>query len=249
MRPLIVIPARLAATRLPNKPLALIEGEPMIVHVWRRAVEADVAPVIVAAGDVEIVEAVKAAGGEAVLTDPALPSGTDRVHAAAAIVDRDRSYDVVINVQGDLPLVEPVTIGASLVPLADPSIAIGTVAALLDPPEDKAKDSVVKIAVSPIPKGGFGRALYFTRGLAPYGAGPDYHHIGIYAFRRGALDRFVTLPPSALELRERLEQLRAMEDGMQIGVALVETVPASVDTPDDLDLVRRMAKARGGARG
>lgn len=243
MPALIVIPARLSATRLPNKPLAMIGDAPMIVHVWRRAVQAGAGPVIVAAGDQAIVDAVKAAGGEAVMTDPALPSGSDRVHAAAEIYDPKGDFDVVVNVQGDLPTLEPKLVAASLLPLADPGIDIATVVARITIPEELNDAAVVKAALSLAPGATVGPALYFSRNLIPSGPGDHYHHIGIYAFRRAALRRFMTLQPTILEVRERLEQLRAIENGMRMGAALVDTIPLGVDTPADLERARRLLGA------
>lgn len=240
MPALVVIPARLAATRLPNKPLAMIGDAPMIVHVWRRAVQAGAGPVIVAAGDRDIADAIKAAGGEAVLTDPALPSGSDRVHAAAEIYDPQGKFDVVVNVQGDLPTLEPKLVAASVTPLADPDIDIATVVARITIPEELNDNAVVKAALSLEPGASVGPALYFSRNLIPSGPGDHYHHIGIYAFRRAALRRFVTLKPTVLELRERLEQLRAIENGMRMAAALVDTIPLGVDTPADLERARRL---------
>ena len=233
-RPIIVIPSRLAATRLPDKPLLEIGGIPLIVHVWRHAVEADVGRVVVACGDRPIADAIAAAGGEAVLTDPDLPSGSDRVHAAVGLVDPERNHDVVLNLQGDLPTLDPTVIRAVLGLLADPAVDIGTVAAPVLSAAAAADPNVVKAVVEADDDRAAGRALYFTRATAPSGAGRLLHHIGIYAFRRPALERFVALPPSVLERRERLEQLRALADGMRIDVAVVDTVPIEVNTPDDL---------------
>lgn len=243
MPALIVIPARLAATRLPNKPLAMIGDAPMIVHVWRRAVQANAGPVIVAAGDQAIADAIKAAGGEAVMTDPALPSGSDRVHAAAEAYDPQGKFDVVVNVQGDLPTLEPKLVAASVTPLANPAIDIATVVARITIPEELTDTAVVKAALSLEPGASIGPALYFSRNLIPSGPGDHYHHIGIYAFRRAALRRFVTLKPTVLELRERLEQLRAIENGMRMAAALVDTIPLGVDTPADLERARRLLGA------
>lgn len=240
MPALIVIPARLAATRLPNKPLAMIGDAPMIVHVWRRAVQAKAGPVIVAAGDQEIVDAIKAAGGDAVMTDPALPSGSDRVHAAAEIFDSQGKFDIVVNVQGDLPTLEPKLVSASVTPLANPAIDIATVVARITLEEELTDTAVVKAALSLEPGATVGPALYFSRNLIPSGPGDHYHHIGIYAFRRAALRKFVTLKPTVLELRERLEQLRAIENGMRMAAALVDTIPLGVDTQADLDRARRL---------
>ncbi|MBM3488628.1 MAG: 3-deoxy-manno-octulosonate cytidylyltransferase [Alphaproteobacteria bacterium] len=239
-RPIVVIPARLAATRLPDKPLADIHGVPMIVHVLRRAVEADVGPILVAAGDAAIVEAVAAAGGHAVLTDPALPSGSDRVHAALERIDPGRRHDVVVNLQGDLPTIDPALIRAALAPLDDPAVDIATLAAAIGEARERTDPNVVKAVIALAPGARIGRALYFSRATVPSGDGPLYHHIGLYAFRRAALARFVALPQGALERRERLEQLRALENGMRIDVACVDTVPLGVDTSADLDRARAM---------
>lgn len=238
--PIVVIPARLGSTRLPDKPLADILGEPMIVHVWRRAIEAEIGPVVVAAGEASIVEAVVKAGGTAVLTDPDLPSGSDRIHQALDRFDPDKAHDAVINIQGDLPTIEPVPIRAALALLSDPDVDIGTLAAEITRAEERDNPNVVKAVFACAPGTRQGRALYFTRATAPSGDGPLYHHIGLYTYRRDALERFVALPPGILEQRERLEQLRALEAGMRIDVALVDTVPLGVDTPADLDRARAM---------
>lgn len=245
MQVITVIPARLGSTRLPDKVLADIAGQPMIVQVWRRAMEADTGPVLVAAGEAAIVEAVRAAGGEAVLTDPNLPSGSDRIHAALTARDPDGRYDVVVNVQGDLPTLDPGLIRAALAPLAaDPAVDIATLAAEIVREEERDNPNVVK-AVAPLTaERRIARALTFTRATAPWGDGPLYHHIGLYAYRRAALERFVALPPGVLERREKLEQLRALEAGMRIDVAAVETVPLGVDTPADLDRARAILTAR-----
>lgn len=240
LRPVVVIPARLASTRLPGKPLADIHGEPMIVHVWRRAVAAAIGPVVVAAAEPEIAEAVRRAGGEAVLTRPDHPSGSDRIHEAVARLDPDGRFDVVVNVQGDLPAIAPETIRAVLAPLADPAVDIATLAVAIRDPEERTSPSVVKAVVELAPGAARGRALYFTRVAAPWGEGDLYHHIGLYAYRRAALARFVALPPGALEQRERLEQLRALAHGLRIDVAIVDAVPLGVDTPADLDRARRL---------
>ena len=236
---IVLIPARMAATRLPDKPLADIHGEAMIVHVWRRAMEADIGPVVVACDDETIAAAVRAAGGTAVLTRTDHASGSDRIHEAVLKVDPDRRYDVVLNVQGDLPTIEPQAIRACFAPLADPEVDIATIAAEIIREEEKTEPSVVKVVGTPIGPDRL-RALYFTRATAPTGPGPLYHHIGLYAYRRTALDRFVALPPATLERREKLEQLRALEAGMRIDVALVTTVPLGVDTPGDLERARQM---------
>lgn len=237
---LIVIPSRLKATRLPNKPLAMIGDAPMIVHVWRRAVAAKAGPVIVACGDQEIADVIRKAGGEAVMTDPGLPSGSDRVHAAAESYDPQSKFDVVVNVQGDLPTLDPAIVAASIEPLTHPQFDIGTPVALITKPEELTDNAVVKPAVVFKPGEKIAAALYFSRNLIPSGEGPHYHHIGVYSFRRDALRKFVALAPTGLELRERLEQLRAIEHGMRIGAVLVNTIPLGVDTPADLERARKL---------
>jgi 3-deoxy-manno-octulosonate cytidylyltransferase (CMP-KDO synthetase) len=240
MNPILLIPARLASTRLPAKPLADIGGVPMIVRVLRQAEAAGLGPVAVAAGEAEIAAAVKAAGGQAVLTDPDLPSGSDRIHAALEKLDPERRHDVVINLQGDLPALDPAQIRAVASALADNGTDIATLAAEIVDPAECDNPSVVKAVVAWDRDGKRGRALYFTRATAPTGEGPLFHHVGIYAYRRDALTRFVGLPPSPLERREKLEQLRALEANMSIAVARVDSVPLSVDTPADLERARKI---------
>jgi len=247
--PIVLIPSRLASTRLPDKPLADIHGMPMIVHVWRRAVEAGLGPVVVAAAEPAIAAAVEAAGGRALLTDPGHPSGSDRIHEALTALDPGRRHDAVINLQGDLPTIDPAAIRAALATLDDPAVDIGTIAAEITRAEERHEPSVVKAAWSPDPGTGRGRALYFSRSPIPW-PGPDdalplYHHIGLYAYRRAALERFVALPPAPLEQRERLEQLRALEAGLRIDVALVDSVPLGVDTPADLERARLLLAPAG----
>ncbi|WP_294539451.1 3-deoxy-manno-octulosonate cytidylyltransferase [uncultured Rhodoblastus sp.] len=241
--PIVVIPARLASTRLPNKPLAEIAGAPMIVQVWRRAVEAGVGPVLVAADSAAIAEAVQAAGGEAVLTDPGLPSGSDRICAALRLFDPERRFDVVVNLQGDLPTIEPDSVRAALLPLQDEAVDIATLAARISREEERDDPNVVKAVGARLGPTRL-RALYFTRATAPWGEGDLYHHIGLYAYRRAALERFVALPPSDLERREKLEQLRALEAGMRIDVEIVEAAPLGVDTPRDLERARKILESR-----
>ncbi|RDI59401.1 3-deoxy-manno-octulosonate cytidylyltransferase [Microvirga subterranea] len=241
--PLVLIPARLSATRLPNKPLADIAGEPMIVHVWRRAVEAGIGPVAVATDAPGIAEAVARAGGTAVMTRDDHPSGSDRIFEAVEKLDPEGRHDVVVNVQGDLPTVDPVAIAASVTPLADPSVDIATLVAVIRRDEERTNPNVVKMVGSEVSPGRF-RALYFTRATAPYGEGPLYHHIGLYAYRRRALQRFIGLSPSLLEQRERLEQLRALEAGMRIDAVVVDDTPLGVDTPEDLERARAIIAAR-----
>jgi 3-deoxy-manno-octulosonate cytidylyltransferase (CMP-KDO synthetase) len=235
----VLIPARMAASRLPGKPLADIHGAPMIVHVWRRAIEAAIGRVAVATDDPRIAEAVEAAGGEAVMTGADHLNGTSRINEALARLDPGGTIDTVVNVQGDLPTVAPDTIRAALAALADPAVDIATVAAEIVRAEERDNPAVVKVVGTPSAPGLL-RALYFTRATAPWGEGPLYHHIGLYAYRRDVLARYVALPPSPLELRERLEQLRALEAGMRIEVGIVDAVPLGVDTPDELERARRM---------
>lgn len=240
MNPILLIPARLASTRLPAKPLADIGGVPMIVRVLRQAEAAGLGPVAVAAGEAEIAAAVEAAGGRAVLTDPGLPSGSDRIHAALEELDPGRRHDVVINLQGDLPALDPAQIRAVAAALADSGADIATLAAEIVDPAERDNPSVVKAVVAWDRDAKRGRALYFTRATAPAGEGPLFHHVGIYAYRRDALTRFVGLPPSPLEVREKLEQLRALEANMSIAVARVDSVPLSVDTQADLERARKI---------
>jgi 3-deoxy-manno-octulosonate cytidylyltransferase (CMP-KDO synthetase) len=241
--PIIVIPARMASTRLPGKPLANICGEPMIVHVWRRASRANVGPVLVACAEVEIAAVMRAAGGQAILTQPDHASGSDRIFEALTRYDPDGRYDVVINLQGDLPTLDPEIVPMALLPLADGAVDIATLVARIGDPAEIADTNVVKAVVSLAPEASFGRALYFSRATVPWGEGPLFHHIGLYAYRREALARFVALPPGVLEKRERLEQLRALENGMRIDAALVETAPLGVDTQAELDRARAMVAA------
>lgn len=238
--PMIVIPARMAATRLPGKPLAAIGGRPMVLHVLDRAREAGIGPVVVACAEREIAAIVEAAGGRAVLTAPELPSGSDRVHAALGIVDPDRRHDVVVNLQGDLPTISAADIAAVLRPLADPACDIATLVAPIESEEEGARSSVVKAACVFAPGADTAHVAYFSRTPVPWGEGPLWHHVGIYAYRRAALDRFVTLPPSLLEGRERLEQLRAIEGGLRIGAARIAAAPSGVDTADDLARIRAL---------
>jgi 3-deoxy-manno-octulosonate cytidylyltransferase (CMP-KDO synthetase) len=236
--PIVLIPARLAATRLPNKPLLEIAGKPMIVQVWRRAMEAGIGPVVVTAPDPEVIAVVEAAGGKAQLTGMEHQSGSDRIAEALERVDPDGRHDAVINVQGDLPVLEPETIRATFRLLADPKVDIATPVALAAE-DERENPNVVKVVFEPTGER-TGKALYFTRLPAPSGAGPLYHHIGLYAYRRAALKAFVAAPQSALEKREKLEQLRALAIGLNIHVAVVDTVPLGVDTQADLDRARAL---------
>jgi 3-deoxy-D-manno-octulosonate cytidylyltransferase len=239
--PVVVIPARMAATRLPNKPLADINGKPMVVHVWERAMEAAIGPVLVATDSTDIARAITAAGGRAVMTRADHPSGSDRVQEAVDIADPDGRHDVVVNLQGDFPTIDPRAIAVAILPLSDPAVDIATLAAEIVDEDERTANSVVKLIGSHVSAHRM-RALYFTRATAPTGPGPLYHHIGLYAYRRKALQRFVSLPPSPLEVREKLEQLRAIEAGMRIDVAIVDHVPRGVDTPGDLIIARELLK-------
>ncbi len=240
MKTLIVIPARMASTRLPGKPLADIHGKPMIVHVYERALAAKVGPVIVACAETEIADAIKAAGGEAMLTDPDLPSGTDRVRVAADIFDAGQDYDIVVNVQGDMPTLDPAIVANVVSLLKDkPDADIATAVVYTTDSREISDPNVVKAILAED-----GRALYFTRASAPTGQDENghqgvWHHVGLYAYRRAALNRFCELTPSPLEKRERLEQLRALEDGMTIYAARLETAPDGVDTPGDLERAKK----------
>jgi 3-deoxy-manno-octulosonate cytidylyltransferase (CMP-KDO synthetase) len=229
----------MAATRLPGKPLADIAGEPMIVHVLRRAQAADLGPVVIATDDETIATAVEKAGGRAIMTRADHPSGSDRIFEALNVVDPKRRAKVIVNVQGDLPTLAPGALKAAIGPLADPAVDIATIAAEIARQDERTNPNVVKVVGTPVAPFRL-RALYFTRATAPYGEGPLYHHIGLYAYRRAALERFVALPPSPLERREKLEQLRALEAGMRIDVAIVDAVPLGVDTPQDLERARAM---------
>ena len=236
---LVIIPARMASSRLPNKPLADIGGEPMVVRVARQAALADVGRVAVATDSREIAEAVEAAGFEAVMTRDDHQSGSDRVYEAATIMDPEGRAEIIINVQGDIPAIEPESIRRAAVPLAASPADLATLAVVITDEAEKTNPNIVKVIGTPIGEGLL-RALYFTRATAPYGEGPLYHHIGLYAWRRSALQRFVTLKPSTLEKRESLEQLRALENGMRIDVAIVDSVPLGVDTPADLERARQI---------
>jgi 3-deoxy-manno-octulosonate cytidylyltransferase (CMP-KDO synthetase) len=236
---LILIPARKAATRLPGKPLADIGGAPMIVHVLRRAQAAEIGPVAVATDSTEIAAIVDKAGGTAVMTRPDHASGSDRIWEALGKLDSQARAEIVVNLQGDLPTIAPDLIRAALAPLADPAVDIATLAAEIKAAEERGNPNVVKVVGTPVGPSRL-RALYFTRATAPFGEGPLYHHVGLYAYRRAALARFVALPPSPLEQQEKLEQLRALEAGMRIDVSIVDTVPLGVDTPEDLERARAM---------
>jgi 3-deoxy-manno-octulosonate cytidylyltransferase (CMP-KDO synthetase) len=240
---LILIPARMASTRLPGKPLADIAGRPMIVHVLDRARETGLGQVFVATDSEEIATVVAKAGGQAVMTRADHVSGSDRIFEAMEQIGAGAG--IIVNVQGDLPTIAPADIRAALGPLNDPAVDIATLAAEIRRPEERTDPNVVKVVGTPIGNARTRlRALYFTRATAPHGDGPLYHHIGLYAYRRAALERFVRLPASTLERREKLEQLRALEAGMRIDVAIVDSVPLGVDTRDDLEAARVMLARR-----
>jgi 3-deoxy-manno-octulosonate cytidylyltransferase (CMP-KDO synthetase) len=236
---LIIIPARMASTRLPGKPLLDIGGEPMIVHVMRRAQAARLGEVVVATDSEVIAACVEKAGGRAVMTRADHPSGSDRIFEALAVADPQGKGTVIVNVQADLPNIAPSDIAAAVSALADPAVDIATLAAEITRAEERTDPNVVKLVGTPVGERRL-RALYFTRAAAPAGEGPLYHHIGLYAFRRAALARFVALSPSPLEQREKLEQLRALEAGMRIDAAIVASVPLGVDTPADLERAREI---------
>jgi 3-deoxy-manno-octulosonate cytidylyltransferase (CMP-KDO synthetase) len=238
-RILVLIPARMAATRLPGKPLLEMAGLPMIVHVLRRAEAARIGLVAVATDTAEIAAAVTAHGGRAVMTRADHPSGSDRIFEALGSLDPDGEAEIVVNLQGDFPTISPDNIRDVLAPLADPAVDIATLAAEIHTEEEALNPNVVKAVGSPIATRRL-RALYFTRATAPHGDGPRYHHIGLYAYRRAALERFVRLAPSPLEQQEKLEQLRALEAGMRIDIGIVDSVPRGVDTPADLEATRQI---------
>jgi 3-deoxy-manno-octulosonate cytidylyltransferase (CMP-KDO synthetase) len=238
-RTLVLIPARMAATRLPGKPLLDIAGLPMIVHVLRRAEAANIGRVAVATDTPEIAAAVRSHGGEAVMTSADHPSGSDRIYEALGKLDASARAEIVINLQGDFPTIRPDHIRDVLGPLEDPAVDIATLAAQIHTEEESSNPNVVKAIGSQLSERRL-RALYFSRAAAPWGDGPRYHHVGLYAYRREALQRFVALSPSPLELQEKLEQLRALEAGMRIDVTIVDTVPRGVDTPADLETTRRI---------
>lgn len=244
MTPIIIIPARLASSRLPHKPLALIEGKTMLEHVWARAVNSAVGPVVIACCGRDVADVVQSFGGIAIVTDPSLPSGSDRIYAALEQFDPQQKYDTVLNVQGDLPLLDPHFIEKLVLLLKEaPEAALSTLAAPIRHREELEKPQVVKPIITFDKEGGDeGYALYFTRAIAPYGEGPHYHHIGLYGYRRETLRTFVGLKPSPLEKRESLEQLRALENGMKIRIGIVDEAPVGVDTEEDLEHVRAVLK-------
>jgi 3-deoxy-manno-octulosonate cytidylyltransferase (CMP-KDO synthetase) len=244
MNPIVVIPSRLEASRFPNKPLALIAGEPMILHVWRRAVASNVGPVVVACSSEVIKKVIEDVGGTAILTDPNHPSGSDRIYEALSTIDPYKEHDFVVNIQGDMPTLDPQIIQESLKAFTlCPTFDMTTLAAKITKEEEKANSNIVKAIISFNVHSTLGKALYFTRCTAPWGEGPLYHHIGLYTYRRPALEKFVSLPPSPLEKREKLEQLRALEAGIEIGVQIADTVPLGVDVPSDVQKAEELLSA------
>ncbi|WP_142779971.1 3-deoxy-manno-octulosonate cytidylyltransferase [Agrobacterium sp. T29] len=239
----VLIPARMASTRLPGKPLADIGGKPMIVQVALRAREAGAERIVVAVDDEQVFSAVKNAGFDVMMTRDDHQSGSDRIFEALQKADPYGKAEYVINVQGDLPTIEAETIRASLRPLENAAVDIATLTVEITDEEEKTNPNVVKVVGSPLSESRL-RALYFTRTTAPYGDGPLYHHIGLYTYRRAALETFVSLPPSPLEKRERLEQLRALEASMRIDAEIVSSVPLGVDTPHDLEKARKILASR-----
>jgi 3-deoxy-manno-octulosonate cytidylyltransferase (CMP-KDO synthetase) len=235
LNPIVIIPARLKAQRFPNKPLILIQGEPMVTHVWRRAMESGVGPVVVACCHDSIAQVIQQEGGQAVLTDPDLPSGTDRLYAALKQIDPQAQHQAVINVQGDLPFIPPAYIQQACDLLNDPAVDVGTLVVRCAEKAAASNAHSVKVAFSPDSSGERGRALYFSRSSIPHGAETLYHHIGLYAYRRSALEHFVRGAPTYLEQTESLEQLRALDQGLRIEVAVVPTMPVSIDHPEDLE--------------
>jgi 3-deoxy-manno-octulosonate cytidylyltransferase (CMP-KDO synthetase) len=240
--PIIIVPARISSTRLPGKPLADIHGLPMIVHVWRRAMESRLGPVLVACDSTDIATAIEKAGGTAVLTQADHPSGSDRIWEALNSAAANSMYDAVINVQGDLPAIDPAAIRAAYDLLKDPAVDIGTLAVAIRDETEKHMPQITKAVFDLAPGATHGRALYFSRLPVPSGEGPMYHHIGLYAYRRDALAWYVKATPSPLEVREKLEQLRALTLGMRIEVGVIDTIPHGVDTPADLELARELLK-------
>ncbi|MGN6670083.1 MAG: 3-deoxy-manno-octulosonate cytidylyltransferase [Candidatus Nucleicultricaceae bacterium] len=235
---IFIIPVRMASTRLPNKPLALIDGKPMIQHVFERTRQASLGPVVVACDHPDVADIIQKAGGQCVMTDPDLPSGSDRIYQALMQHDQAGKFTQIVNVQGDLPTISKEVLEACLLPLQDALVDIATLATPIHSDSERDDPNVVKIALTQDPLSPCARALYFSRAPIPYGAETYFHHIGLYAYRRKALHDFIQLPPSPLEKTERLEQLRALEAGMTIGIGFIETAPWGVDTQADLERVR-----------
>jgi 3-deoxy-manno-octulosonate cytidylyltransferase (CMP-KDO synthetase) len=240
--PIIIIPSRMGSTRLPGKPLADIGGKPMILHVLNLATEAKLGPVIVACDGEEIAKVVKQSGGQAVLTKPDHARGSDRIWEALNALPDNAKYDAIINVQGDEPLLDPAAIRAAYDLLKNPAVDIATLAAEIHDEATKQKSQVVKAVLDAAPGAKQARALYFSRQPVPWGEGPLYHHVGLYAYHREALERFTKAPVSPLEQRESLEQLRALSLGMHIEVGIIDTVPLGIDTPEDLEKARQILK-------
>jgi 3-deoxy-manno-octulosonate cytidylyltransferase (CMP-KDO synthetase) len=239
---IVVIPARMASTRLPGKPLADINGLPMIVQCWKRAKEANIGQVLVAAAENEIADVIRSHGGDAIVTDPALPSGSDRIAEALALRDPQQRFEHVVNLQGDLPTIDSLSIQRCLAGLVNAAADISTIAARIETAEDVANPNIVK-AIAPLgPDREVAFARDFLREVGPHHAPPHWHHIGVYAYRRPVLERFVSLPVSAREAARKLEQMRAMDNDMRIVVVRVDTVPLGVDTPHELEIARRMLR-------
>jgi 3-deoxy-manno-octulosonate cytidylyltransferase (CMP-KDO synthetase) len=243
MNPIVLIPIRLASTRLAEKALADIHGKPMAEWVWEKATQANIGPVVVACDHEAVYSLIKARGGQAVMTDPTLPSGSDRIWSALKTFDPDGTYNIIVNLQGDLPTINPATIHDSLKPLENLKVDIATLAVTIKDEEEKLNPNVVKVVLAGNNEEPIRRAVYFSRQPIPYGNGPLYHHVGIYCYRRKALERFIQLPPSQLEQQERLEQLRALEAGMRIDVCVIDKAPGGVDTQEDLEKARESLKS------
>ena len=239
---IVIIPARMASTRLPGKPLADINGLPMIVQCWKRAMEANIGQVLVAAAEVEIADVIRAQGGDAIVTDPGLPSGSDRIAEALALRDPQRRFEYVVNLQGDLPTIDSLSIQRCLAGLTNEAADISTIAARIDSDEDVANPNIVK-AIAPLSdEREVAFARDFVRHVGPQHKAPFWHHIGVYAYKRAVLERFVSLPVSDREAERKLEQMRAMDNGLRIVVVRVDTVPLGVDTPAELETARRMLR-------
>ena len=239
---IIVIPARMASMRLPGKPMADIHGLPMIVHVWKRAIEANIGKVLVAAAENEIADAIRNQGGDAIVTDPSLPSGSDRIAAALKLRDIHENFEYVVNLQGDLPTIAPLDVQRCLAGLTNESVDIATIAARIETPEDVKNPNIVK-AIAPLSDTReVAYARDFVRNVGPEHEAPFWHHIGVYAYRRPSLERFVSLPVSTRESLRKLEQMRALDNDMRIAVVKVDSVPLGVDAPSDLEAARLLLR-------
>jgi 3-deoxy-manno-octulosonate cytidylyltransferase (CMP-KDO synthetase) len=241
---IVVIPARMSSSRLPGKPLADINGLPMIVHVWKRAIEANVGQVLVAAAEVKIVEIIRNHGGDAIVTDPALPSGSDRIAAALKMRDIHEKFEYVVNLQGDLPTIDPLAVRRCLAGLTNEQVDIATIAALIENDEDIKNPNIVKAIASLGKDREVAYARDFVREVGPEHEAPYWHHIGVYAYRRQSLSRFVSLPVSTRETLRKLEQMRALDNDMRIAVVRVDSVPLGVDTSADLEAVRAILRKK-----